>query len=269
MNTKSTSSQADGLGAERILRCLGYDPELLGMISEKHRGTLRAAAVAWLVACLILGAAAGYAAWMVMPGRVAPIVGGGAIFLLTLNLLRVVNGGGGSALLGTAEASRDASAHYRPSIVPALVFALLAGILAQPAQIPFWSDLGPQVEEHRQELIAQHSVAAAQLGTDAEYYRQELLEAGFPIFRLKLVWGDPKRAIRLTLVVLALVLLPAFWSQVFALKSIRAYEAARNRRTRVRVVLANDASTREIRTILTSWPTFRPASAALSHRKSI
>ena len=63
MSTKSTSSQAESIEPERILSLLGYDRDLLSSISEKHRGSLRGAAASWLLACVVLGGAAAYAAW--------------------------------------------------------------------------------------------------------------------------------------------------------------------------------------------------------------
>jgi hypothetical protein len=257
MSTKSTSSQAEN-GAERVLTLMGYDRDLVFSMSEKHRGALRGAAVSWLVACLVLGAAAAYAAWLIMPGVAAPIVGGLSITILTVNLLRVIHSGGGSKLGRTAGESEAACRDYRPSLIPALVFAVFAVILAQPAQIPFWSEIEPQVEQHRQTLIEQHSIAAAELGTDADYYRAELESAGFPIFRLKLIWQDPKRAVRLTFIVLMLVLLPAIWSQFFAIESVRAYERERSKRTH-RIVARLDQEVRDqVNSVLGGWQTYRP-----------
>ncbi len=258
MSTKNTSNPAENAEPERVLSLLGYDRDLVFAMTEKHRGSLRGAAISWLVACLILGAAAGYAAWLIMPGIAAPIVGGGAITILTVNLLRVIHSGGGSKLGRTRGESEAACLRYRPSLIPALVFAVFAIILAQPAQIPFWSELEPNVEEHRQALIEQHSIAAAQLGTDADYYRAELEEAGFPIFRLKLIWQDPKRAVRLTFIILLLVLLPTFWSQFFAIKSVRAYELERSKRTH-RLVAALERDIKdEVNSLLGEWQTYRP-----------
>ncbi len=203
-----------------------------------------------------------------LPSVAAPFVGGLSIGLLTLNLLRVVHAGGGSELRATREESDAHGATYRPSLIPALVFALLAGILAQPAQIAFWPSLDAQVEEHRSTLIEQHQVASSALGTDADYYSEELEQAGFPIYRLSLIWNHPGRAIRLTLVFLAFVLLPALWSQLFAISGIRAYEKARGQRTRRRIVLAQRESAVEVRTILSRWPTFVSDTGAWPRRTS-
>ncbi len=257
MSTRSTSSQAE---SERVLALLGYERDLLFSISEKHLGTLRAAALSWLVACLVLGAAAAFAGWLIRPGVAAPLVGGASITLFTVNLLRVFHSGGGSKLGRTMRESEDACRRYRPSLIPALAFGVLAVILAQPAQIPFWPDIEPEVEQHRQALIEQHSIAAAGPGADAEYYRAELEAAGFPAFRLKLIWQDPKRAVRLTFAILALVLLPVFWSQFFAIESVRAYELERSKRTH-QVVSRLDKGVRgEIDTLLGNWETYRPLS---------
>lgn len=243
---------------ERILSLLGYDKALLRQLSASDCSSLRGAGVAWLVACLILGLAAGYSAGLVLPGRFSAVVGGVGVGLLTLNLLRVVTAGGGSRRLGTLEQDEAACRSFRPSLIPAIVFGVLAAILAQPAQIPFWPDLEPQVEAHRQALIEQHEVAATRLSTEADYYSEELQAAGFPIFRLKLIWKDPKRAVRLTFIICLLVLLPAFWSQVFSIEGIRAYELERCRRTHGAKDSLESEGRAEVDAILRQWPNYRP-----------
>ncbi len=258
------------MGNERILALLGYDSALVARMSEKHRGALRGAAVSWLSACLILAGASAYAAWLILPGAVAPIVGGISVALLTVNLLRVVHAGGGSRIGNTLEESEDTCRTYRPSLIPALVFGVLAMILAQPAQIPFWSDIEPEVEEHRRALIDQHNVAATHLGTDADYYRAELEAAGFPIFRIKRIWQDPKRAVRLTVIVLVLVLLPAVWSQLFAIESVRAYQWQRSKRAHHEVLALQRGARSDINELLSRWETHRSLSrGALLGRRSI
>lgn len=241
---------------ERILTTIGYDSSLVAELSEKDRSSLRGAAVSWLVACVVLGVAAGYAAHLVLSGTAAPVIGGITVTLLTVNLLRVITAGGGSKLGATVAESEEECRRYRPSLIPALVFGVLAIILAQPAQIPFWSELEPQVELHREQLIEQHNVAAMELGTNADYYRAELEAAGFPIFRLKLIWQDPKRAVRLTFIILFLVLTPAFWSQIFAIESIRAYERERARRKHEAAIALDREARHTITELLGHWPTY-------------
>ncbi|MCP4447639.1 MAG: hypothetical protein GY811_20220 [Myxococcales bacterium] len=251
---------------ERILTTIGYDTALVAELSEKDRSSLRGAAVSWLVACVVLGVAAGYAAHLVLTGTAAPVIGGITVTLLTANLLRVITAGGGSKLGATLAESEEECRRYRPSLIPALVFGVLAVILAQPAQIPFWSELEPQVEQHRQELIEQHNVAAMELGTNADYYRAELEAAGFPIFRLKLIWKDPKRAVRLTFIILFLVLTPAFWSQIFSIDSVRAYELERAKRKHEAVLVLDGEMRQEVSELLGHWPTY--ARVATSGRES-
>jgi hypothetical protein len=243
---------------ERILSLLGYDPELLQELSNEERHAIRGSAIVWLIACLTLGVAAGYSATLIQPSMLASLIGGLGVGILTLNLLRVVNAGGGSPMYRTLQRSEAAAARHRPSLIPAVVFGVLAAILSQPGQLPLWPELDQEVELHRQTLITQHDAAATDLGTDASYYREELEAAGFPIFRIKLIWRDPRRALRMTALLCLLVLLPGFWSQVISIKGQRAYELARCRRSHEALVALRREGRAEARALLAQWPTYQP-----------
>ena len=246
------------MNRERILSLVGYDPELLATLSIAERNAVRASAVVWLIACLLLGGAAGYSASLIQSTLWGALLGGVSVTVLMGNLLRVVNAGGGSPLRRNLRASEASAAKYRPSLIPAVVFGVLAAILSQPGQLPFWPELEQEVEAHRQELIAQHEVAAADLGTDADYYGEELAAAGFPIFRIQLIWKNPPRALRLTAILCMLVLLPAFWSQVVSLQGHRAYELARCRRSHESISRLRREGRDEARALLSQWPTYQP-----------
>lgn len=197
------------------------------------------------------------------------MLGGVGVTVLTVNLLRVVNAGGGCHLGRSLEESEQYCKTYRPSLIPALVFASLAVILAQPAQIPFSPEIEPRVEEHRQALIEQHNIAAALLGTDAEYYRAELQSAGFPIFRIGLIWEDPRRAARLTVLVLVLVLLPAIWSQLFAIDGLRAYQWERSKEAHREVARLQRESRASAQQILSGWSTYEPPDGKIFLGRSV
>ena len=244
---------------ERILCLLGYDPELLRELRARDRQSLRGSAVAWLVACFVLSLAAAHAFWLVLPLPWVPVVGGLGLMILTVNLLRVVVAGGGSELGGSPSQGKARCRKYRPSLVPALVFAVLGGLLSQPAQLPFWPELEDEVEEHRQTLILQHNDASEALGTDPRYYREELESAGFPIFRLKLIWREPHKALRWTAVIFLIVLLPAFWSQFVSLQSRRAYEWQRFRRAYRHRKELGAVERERVSRLLGQWPTYAPA----------
>lgn len=241
------------MNRERLLTIAGYDTTLLRQLSPPDRAALRGAAAAWLVACLLLGLAAGYAAALIHPSPIAPVAGGLGIAMLTINFLRVVNAGGGMSLSHTLAKSEAATNHYRPGLAPAIVFVVLAAILAQPAQLPFWPELDEQVETHRQTLITQHNIAATHLGTDADYYRTQLETAGFPIFRIQLLWKHPKRALRLTALFCLLVLLPTFWSQVISIKAHRAYERQRSYRNHIAVAALQREGKQQQAEFLHQW----------------
>ncbi len=253
---------------ERILSLIGYDPALVNELELVDRNAIRGAAVVWVVSCLVLGVAAGYAASLIQPNLWGSIVGGIGVAVLTVNLLRVMNAGGGSRPLATRRASLAAAARYRPSLVPAMVFGVLAAILSQPAQLPFWPDLDHDVREHRQELIAQHEVAAKNLGTDGDYYREELQSAGFPIFRIKLIWKDPKRVLRYTAILCLLVLLPSFWSQVISLQGHRAYERERVLRSHASKLALAKSGREETTRLLAQWQSYDPPSPWLGQGTS-
>ena len=245
---------------ERILSLLGYDPALLRELSAEHRSALRGGGVVWLLACLILGASIGYSAWLIESATWTSVFIGLAGTILLVNLLRVIIAGGGGKQEHSLLTSEAAARRYRPSLIPALIFGVLAALLSQPAQLAFWPDLDEEVERHRQELISQHNIAASDLGTDADYYQEELEAAGFPIFRLKLIWQQPRRALRLTFLMCLLVLLPSFWSQVVSIGGVRAYEWQRCRRTHRTFAQLKREGNEQVAELLTRWPSYRSQS---------
>lgn len=238
---------------EHILSLVGYDKALLVDLSASDRSSLRAAGIAWLVACTVLGGAAAYAAHLVVPSPLSPALAGLGITLLMVNLLRILTSGGGCQLRKSMSDALEATAGYRPSLIPAAVFGVMAALLSQPAQLPLWPEIDREVEVHRAALMESHQEAALELGVDPEIANEELLSAGFPIFRLKRMWQDPKRALRWTAVICLLVLFPAFWSQSFALKARRSYELLRYQRDHAAAAAVQEAGRRDIAIELRKW----------------
>jgi len=238
---------------ETILSLVGYDKDLLSGMHDRERGSLRAAGIAWLGACVVLGVSAGYAAYLVVPSPIAPALLGPGITLLMVNLLRILTAGGGCSLRKSMSDAEEVTSTYRPSLIPAAVFGVMAALLSQPAQLAFWPGLDKEVAVHRAEMIAEHEAAAVELGVDPEIANEALMSAGFPIFRLKRIWQEPKRALRWTALICMLVLFPAFWSQFFALKARRSYELLRYRRDHAAAAEVQYTGKAEIRAHLAKW----------------
>jgi hypothetical protein len=59
------------------------------------------------------------------------------------------------------------------------------------------------------------------------------------------------------------VLLPAFWSQVFSIEGVRAYELERCRRTHRAIVELDREGAEEVEAALRQWPGYRPRSGWL------
>lgn len=243
--------------SELALQWLGFDRSLLEGLQEDDRASLRAGAIVWIVGCIVLSAAAGFTAHLIYTSAWSPAVGSAAMLFLTTNLLRVVNAGGGSQIHQQLKHSEAAARRYVPSMVPTVVFGVLAILLSQPAQLPFWPELDQQVEQHRTELLEQHEAAAAQLGSDATHYREDLQEAGFPIFQIALVWKTPARALRLSAIFCLFVLLPGLWARFVSLRARREYELLRSRRTHAHQREIGNHGNRAVVSLLKAWPSYR------------
>ncbi len=238
---------------ETILSLVGYDNDLLAGMNDRDRGSLRAAGIAWLGACVVLGVSAAYAAYLVVPSPWAPAILGPGITLLMVNLLRILTAGGGCSLRKSMSDAEEVTANYRPSLIPAAVFGVMAALLSQPAQLAFWPQLDEEVAVHRAEMMAEHEAAAIELGVDPTIANEALMSAGFPIYRLKRIWQEPKRALRWTALICMLVLFPAFWSQFFALKARRSYEVLRYRRDHAAAAAVQYAGKEHVQQLLAKW----------------
>ncbi len=261
-----SSSPAPSMKPERILSLHGYDRALVSLLSDSERVALRGAGLAWLLACLMLGIAGGYAAWLIRPTLSALVLGGLGVGVLTLNLLRVVTAGGGCQPGNDLQAAEALCRRYRPSLVPALLFVVLAAVLSQPAQIAFWPTLDAEVDEHRQELIEQHAEVVPVAAAGDDYYRRQLEAAPFPVLRLKLIWQDPKRALRFTAILCLLVMVPAFWSQVISIRGLRAYQWQRLRRYHQARVALDDETHELVTPMLSAWPSYQALPPLPLHR---
>jgi hypothetical protein len=212
-----------------LLSAFGYDPALLAGLPEPDRQRLAAVASGWLLSLFLIAWPAGYTLWLVEHSLALAIGVGLATFLLVLNLLRVVTAGGGIQ----AGAPGSAVRHYRPGLAPATFLLLLGALFAQPAQLPLRaSELDPAVNAYREQLVAAHGRRPAVSAGSAEHYRAELAGCDFVVKRLALLWREPNRAARFTLLYCLLGLLPAFFRQFAALGAVRAYELARYRTAR-------------------------------------
>lgn len=213
-----------------LLAALGYDLSIVDRMAPSARDAMQRHAALWLVACVLLAVSAATAAWVALPSYWAPVVMGAFVFSMTLNLLRVAISGGGATPAKSLEGALSRCRRWQPSTVPMLVFLALAVMLSQPAQLLWWkTTLDPQVETYRDTLLNRHERAASALGVDAAQVRKEIQSAGFPLQRLKFLWGKPERAGIWTLLFCFLILVPGFWSRWVAIDALRQYERGRTR----------------------------------------
>jgi hypothetical protein len=236
-----------------LLTAFGYDPGLLARLSEPERQRLASVAAGWLLSLALLAVPAGYTLWLVEHSLALSLVVGSATFLLVLNLLRVVTAGGGIQ----AGAPVSAVRHYRPGLAPATFLLVLAGLFAQPAQLPLHAaELDPQVDAYRAELGREHVLRTGLDQASAARFQAELAGCDFVVKRLLLLWEQPNRAARFTLLYCLLVLLPALFRQLVALDAVRAYELERYRASRARVGEDRERTTRDMHEALRRFPSF-------------
>ncbi|MGB0679366.1 MAG: hypothetical protein ACPGUV_06870 [Polyangiales bacterium] len=243
-----------------LLDRFGYDPALYRQLSAESLGGLQAVATAWLVACVLLGSAGAYGAWLVLPALWTPLLGGLSVTLLAVNLLRVVTAGGGCHVGLHWQASRSRCRRYRPSLIPAAVLGVLAAILSLPAQLPFWPELGPQVDAHRHALLARHASLTAHRDGQVDYFRQELETAAFPVFRIQRMLHKPARMLRYSALYCAVMVLLALWGRFFALSSVRAYEWQRCRRAHAAMDQLYALGEAQAADALSLWPSYQSPS---------
>jgi hypothetical protein len=236
-----------------LLSAFGYDPALLAALPEPDRQRLAAVAGGWLLSLFLVAWPAGYTLWLVEHSLALAIGVGLATFLLVLNLLRVVTAGGGLQ----AGAPGSAVRHYRPSLAPATFLLLLGVLFAQPAQLPLRaSELDPAVNAYREQLVAAHGKRAGVQVASNEHYRAELARCDFVVKRLALLWLEPNRAARFTLLYCLLGVLPALFRQFAALGAVRAYELLRYRAARAALAEDSVRTGRAVVEALTRFPAY-------------
>src|SRR3954452_14119899 len=98
-------------------RIFGYDHELLAQLRPAGRAAIQVLAEAWLGSSAVLAASVGYALWLVEGSLWLSLGASLGMWMVVVNLLRVVVAGGGAApQLDTSEL-----AEYRPALGPAFV----------------------------------------------------------------------------------------------------------------------------------------------------
>lgn len=238
---------------------LGYDPALLNTVSVAHRQQLDALSQAWLVSCIVLAAPAGLAIWLVEHSLPLCLLMTAGVFILVLNLLRLIHAGGGTAV--QLPFPKD----YRPSLLPIVLLLGLALMMAQPAQLVRSSDQHrSEVEQHRSALVASHLASQAALrGTSKELendddFLSEMQECEFIVLRLRLLWSSPRSAVLWTALFSGLVLLPAALAHVCWSKAVFAYERARYLRAAQSFHADERRVEQKVTAILEQFVTYRP-----------
>jgi hypothetical protein len=230
---------------------LGYDRALLGAIPASLCRDLDSLSQAWLVSCVLLGFPMGLALWLVEHSLILAFLAAFGTALLVLNLLRLLTAGSGTA------PELPLKRGYRPSLTPMAMLFGLALIMSQPAQLLHASDeVRQQVAEHRQELLASHSAALAEVGRGGEdHFVKDIEACEFVVLRLSLLWNSPQKALLWTLLYVALALLPAALARTSYLKASRAYERARYRKAKGEIGAIEEKTRQAVAAALQSYPT--------------
>lgn len=230
----------------RIPQLLGFDPELLAGLDERYRRDLTYFCFLGLLPCGLIGGSVGYGLWLVE--RSVPIAVGGAIafLLLLLNMLRVSIAGSGMTLsLPPRLAGR-----WKPRLTPVVMFALLATIFAQPAQLVLHNAaLDPAIDRYRVAMMAAHEKAvrasdpghAAALVAD---YNTRIQASSFAVRRVQLLWLTPEKPAIFTVLFTIVTLFPLLLLRGPSLAAVVAYEGRKYARCRARVMW-EDSLTRE------------------------
>lgn len=235
-------------------RALGYDPRLVQSLTPGAQRQIRRIAEGLMFSALLLSSPAAYAAFLVEHSLFLSVTLGCALWLTFLNMLRLVTAGGGAAAHLTEERVRT----HRPALGASVVLAVLAFVLAQPAQLPLYrGTLDGDVAAERSRLVAQHERSLSTLGAPADRaFEQRLARCDFLVLRLRKVWEKPARALWWSTAYVLVVLFPALFARFVALSALREYELARFRQTRAVVRQATAQSEAERDALLAAYPDY-------------
>jgi hypothetical protein len=216
---------------DRAALMLGYDIALVRRLPGLQRDALAWLCSGWLLSAALAGAPLGHLAWLVTHAAGFALCVSLAVSGLVVIVMRLHTAGGGPGHGRTL-------GRYAPSGGPVPLMFALGLIFAQPAQLPLLrAELAAPVVAHRRALLAQHerAVAASHSRSDARRYREMLARCEFAALRLQHVWLDPGRALRYTLLYLALLLWPAAWARSGARAALRGYAVLREAQRSARV----------------------------------
>jgi len=238
---------------------VGYDEAILKRLPPRLRAELNQIGVAWGATAFVLAVPLGYAAWLIEKSVFLSLGVASFVVVLLFNLLRLINSGGGGA------PDLPQARFYRPPWIPALLFFVLALLVAQPAQLLVPSSTAEDaVGSHRAALVEQHSQSVKDLALSAEsHFEGRLAECEFILLRLRLVWLQPGRATLASAVFCLFALFPLFLMHGPSLDAVQAYERLRYQRLG-RAMLSHRAATkRAVERALIRFETYEaPAEAA-------
>jgi hypothetical protein len=200
---------------------VGYDARVAGTLPEPSRRQIEWLAEGFLLSAFMLTAPVGYAVWLIQHSLLAALFSAAFAWCVILAVLRLLTSGGGAA---PHMNDSEVRAHSR-TLIPMLLWFLLAVIFAQIAQLPvFQRELDISVSAHRVELMAKHNAARDLLGTEIHpEYGDDIARCEFLMFRMQQLWQRPGRTLVLTAAYVALAISPFVFAFLFARDTLREY----------------------------------------------
>lgn len=200
---------------------VGFDPGIAVSLPEPLRRKIEWLSEGYLLSVFMLAAPICYTVWLIEHSLLAMLLCSSFALVLMLTVLRLLNSGGGIAPHMT---DGDVRA-YSPTLVPLLVWFVLALLFAQIAQLPvFQRELDASVRAHRTELMKEHDAARRQVGAEIHpEYGADIERCEFLMFRMQQLWSRPGRTLALTAAYVAMVTAPFVFGFLFAGEALRAY----------------------------------------------
>jgi hypothetical protein len=219
----------------------GYDPAIVAAMPPREQRRLRQLATFSLLPVLVMGLSAGAAAWLVEHSLLVSLLVALFVAIIVVNLLRLVNAGGGAA----PHFSEAALGRWAPKPGPLLAIALMAAFFAQPLLV-LWhhSAQEPAIAAYRQQLIAAEQASLRDVSTREtnSRYRERINQCDFAARRLALLWRSFEGPLGLTAAFCLLLCAPLLLGHLSHLTVLRCYERLRWRAARDRLVQVERAT---------------------------
>ena len=200
---------------------VGYDARIAGTLPESSQRQIEWLAEGYLLSAFMLTAPIGYAVWLIQHSLLTALLSAAFAWCLILAVLRLLTSGGGAA----PHMSDSEVRAYSPTLIPLLLWFVLAVLFAQIAQLPvFQRELNVSVSTHRAELMEKHNAARDLLGAEIHpEYGDDIARCEFLMFRMQQLWQRPGRTLMLTAAYVMLAISPFVFAFLFAREALREY----------------------------------------------